>query len=154
MKKNNLIAILLIFTFFSACKSGPGESVTKVDKQPQIEPGYTGLTIPVNIAPLNFIINEKGDSYAVTISSATGESVDILSREGEIIIPEKKWKSLLKSAAGQEITYKTFVKNAGKWIEFESFSNSVSKAPIPLYVLYRLLYPGYESWKEMSIMQR
>ena len=154
VKKINLIVIIIAFAFLTACKSGPGERVTKVDKQPQIEPGYTGITIPVNIAPLNFILKEKGDSYAVTITSEAGESIEILSREGEIIVPEKKWRSLLNSAAGQKITYKTFVKNAGKWIEFESFSNSVSKAPIPPYVLYRLLYPGYESWKEMSIMQR
>lgn len=154
MKNNNLIIIIIVLAILSGCKSRPGENVTKVEKQPQIEPDYANLTIPVNIAPLNFIVKDKGESYAVTITSEAGEGIEILSRDGEIIVPEKKWKTLLKSAAGKTITYKVFIENGGNWSELKEFTDSVSEEPVPPFVLYRLLYPGYESWKEMSIMQR
>lgn len=154
MKKNILQAIILVFAIVSGCIDRPDKNIGKIEKQPTIEPDYAGITIPLNIAPLNFIIREKGESFAVTISSGAGENIEIFSGNGEIKVAEKKWRSLLQSAAGKEITYTVRVKNAGKWSEFASFSNTVSEVPAPPYVLYRLLYPGYESWKEMSIMQR
>lgn len=154
MKKNILKAIILVFAIASGCIDRPDKNIGKIEKQPTIEPDYAGITIPLNIAPLNFVIRETGESYAVTISSGAGENIEIFSGNGEIKIAEKKWRSLLQSAAGKEITYTVRVKNAGKWSEFASFSNAVSDVHAPPYVLYRLLYPGYESWKEMSIMQR
>jgi len=40
---------------------------------------------------------------------------------------------------------------AGKWSKFKTISNRVASEPIDPYLYYRLLYPGYESWAELSI---
>ena len=51
------------------------QSIAKIDRPPVIDPDYTELVIPPNIASLNFIIQEPGSEYRVEISSEqTGSS--------------------------------------------------------------------------------
>ena len=53
-----LYAVLL--TFAVACTPTP-ENVEQVSSKPAIYPDYTDVTIPVNIAPLNFLV--RGDVH-------------------------------------------------------------------------------------------
>ena len=41
-----------------------------------------------------------------------------------------------------------------KWSKFKTFTNRIAPEPIDPYLYYRLLYPGYESWVELSINLR
>ncbi len=148
------IAYLLLFVVVSACGNKPEIDSKLVNKLPKISPDYSELIIPVNIAPLNFLIQEEGDAYFVEIGSPDGTSIQISSSDGIIKIPEKKWKQLLAKNKDQQIEYKVFVQKDGEWNQFQSFSNQVSESPVDPYLYYRLLYPGYESWTEIRIMQR
>jgi hypothetical protein len=40
------------------------------------------------------------------------------------------------------------------WSKFKTITNKIASEPVDPYITYRLLYPGYESWKEISIKQR
>jgi WD40 repeat protein len=151
--KNRVYLLLLVFLGF-ACGKVPDKNSRQVDQLPKITPDYSDLIIPVNIAPLNFIIEEEGDAYFAEIGSRSGASIRVSSSDGTIKIPEKKWKQLLAENNNQQIEYKIFVQKDDVWEQFRAFTNYVSDSQVDPFLYYRLLYPGYESWSEISIMQR
>jgi hypothetical protein len=153
MKIKSLWVAVFAGLYFS-CTNVPDRDIPLLTGPPHIEPDYTEITVPCNIAPLNFVIGEEGDRFAVTIKNEKGDSLAVSNRKGIIKIPERKWKKLLEDGKEGKLTYRVFVKRGGEWSQFESFSNFVSGAPVAPYLYYRLLYPGYESWSEISIMQR
>ena len=154
MKTNNKLILILFTYIFAACSSIPDGNISRLNNKPIIEPDYSEITIPFNIAPLNFSIEEKGDAFFVRILDEKGETIEVSDKMGIIKIPEKKWKKLLKNNVNQKLTYQVFVKREGVWKQFEPFSNTISESPVAPYLYYRLLFPGYESWTEISIMQR
>lgn len=115
-----------------------------INGKPNIVPDYSGITISLNIAPLNFLVEEEGGAYFVKVLAEDGFSISVSSKNGIIKFPEKRWKSLL--ANSKELEYRVFVRREGEWKQFESFSNSVSKSQVDPFLYYRLLYPGAESW--------
>jgi len=154
MKIKNLLYLIIYLFVISACIQVPDKNVQKINQMATIEPDYTGVTIPENIAPLNFLVKEKGEAYYVKITGANNQAVTVASTDGIIQIPEKKWKNLLSKNKNGKLNYQVFVKNDDKWSQFDSFENMVASAPVAPYLYYRLLYPGYESWTEISIVQR
>jgi hypothetical protein len=148
----NLIILLLLL---SGCNNKPSGNTLVSELAPLIEPDYSDITIPPNIAPLNFIVKEKGTAYSVKFSTETGPEFEIASGNGEIIIPSGKWKKLLQKSAGKNLMIDIFSKDKdAKWVKFKTITNKVAKEPIDPYIYYRLLYPGYESWTELSINSR
>ena len=151
----NLIYLVIILLILYGCGSNPSGDVAISDILPIIEPDYSGITIPPNIAPLNFIIKEEGEAFFVRFSSDSGEEIELSSKTGEILIPGKKWLKMLKNNTGKEFTVEVFRKDdKGEWLKFKPFKNSIAREPIDPYLYYRLLYPGYESWSELSINRR
>ncbi len=145
--------VFLIALFF-ACHSAPKGEIVHVDRQPQIKPDYSVLTIPLNIAPMNFAIAEPGESFYVRISAEKGNAIEISSKSGIVDIPQSDWVKLLEANAGSQLDISISVKNNEKWNQFQSISNTISTQKIDPYLFYRLLLPGYESWSEISITQR
>jgi Tol biopolymer transport system component len=124
-------------------------------REPVLEPDYSGITIPFNIAPLNFRINEKGDLFIVTVISADGERETFRSSDGNVIFPLKEWKRIAGNSKGNEILIEVKCENKDKkFIKFDPIHIKVSSSPIDPWLCYRLLYPGYESWVEMQIKLR
>ena len=60
------------------------------DKYPDIFPDYMGIVVPVNIAPLNFKVNERAKSYRVVFSNTEGKKIVMRSDNGKISIPPRK----------------------------------------------------------------
>jgi len=150
-----IITFFFITLIIAGCNNKPGDQLTTSDLLPVIEPDYSGITIPVNIAPMNFIIKEPGKAFYAEISDGSGGKIRTKSKNGLIRIPGKKWKDLLKTDTSKEITIDVFVKQkGGDWIKFRSISNTVVPEPADPFLTYRILYPGYESWTELSIRQR
>lgn len=42
----------------------------------------------------------------------------------------------------------------GQWIKYRPIENQIAEEPVDPYLFFRLLDPGYESWKKISIKQR
>jgi hypothetical protein len=145
---------LILIATLSGCTSKPGDNVTIIDRIPAIDPDYTSTTIPYNIAPLNFKILEEGKSFFVQFSINDKTFIQTGSKDGIIKIPERKWKKMLYDNKGRQFNIKVFIKDDGSWSEFETIDNSIAADPVDPYITYRLLYPGYESWKEIFIKQR
>jgi hypothetical protein len=152
-----LIILVFVTAAFIRCGSGDIESAGKTDRKPVIEPDYTDVTIPPNVAPMNFCIKEEGSSFKVIATSATSRyQIKVNSRNGIIRFPEKSWKKLLKDCNGDKIEIRIFSYNKDKRMleGYNSFYMNVSEDQIDPYLVYRLIYPGYYSWSHIKIVQR
>jgi hypothetical protein len=149
----NLIMFILISIILNAC-SGKIPVFTLAEREVQIIPDYSGITLPPNIAPLNFTINENAEKYLVRIFEDGGETITITSSMENIRIPEAKWKKLLQRCKGKDMFIEVFIRKDGSWIKFPAIINQVAIDPIDSYVVYRLIDPGFELWNKMGIYQR
>jgi Tol biopolymer transport system component len=141
--------------FLYSCSSKPTGDITISEQVPKMEPDYSEVTIPPNIAPLNFMVKETGSAYFVKFSSAAGPEIEISSRSGKILIPEKSWRKLLQNNTGREFKVEVYSMDDGnKWTKYKTWTNRIANETIDPYLYYRLLYPGYESWAELSINSR
>lgn len=123
---------------------------------PSLFPDYTGVTVPCNIAPLNFMLTDSlyGECVA-RFSTPNGESV-VAGGQGRIEISQGDWESLLEAAKGASIGVELYAQRLSdeKWVSFPMFGINVSADAIDPYITYRLLTPSYEAFQNMAIMQR
>ena len=136
-----------ICLLFGACSANFRISGT-VDCLPAMFPDYSYVTVPVNIAPLNFRYDAPSQASALILESASGR---IVVKGPEFDIPLKKWKEL---TGGGDIAATVCAKNDGKWESYKPFTIYVSADTIDPYVAYRLIAPGYETWYRMGLYQR
>ncbi len=130
-------------------------SATKLARTPRIDPDYTALVIPPNIAPLNFRILEKGRDFVVKLSSETGESLDIHCDDGVCRIPPRSWRALVAASKGGRISYDIFAqKQDGTWQQFKRFTNTVAQEPLDSHLVYRRLVPNKNRSEIRGIFQR
>lgn len=145
----------LIILISAGCSRTPDDNAYYADLTVKIKPDYSQLIIPSNIAPLNFRIEESGIAFFTRISSSSGKAIEINSANGRIQIPRKKWSALLEANKGHELKTEIFIKDEqGGWVKYKEIANQISVDPVDPYLYYRLLYPGYESWSELSINRR
>ncbi len=149
------VCLIVFITVFCSCRNNPHGNITAIDELPAIDPDYSGITIPYNIAPINFRITGIASGYMTRFSSGNKTIIEVRSKDGVIRIPMKKWKKMLNENKGGEFTIDIFLKDKnGKWSGYKGIKNRIAAEPIDPYLTYRLIYPGYESWEEISIRQR
>ncbi len=150
--------VLLAFAaalLLASCRDEVPESVVAVPRPPKITPDYAGTVIPPNIAPLNFVIREPGRKYIATMESAAGGTIVVVSKTGEIAIPEKKWRDLLTQNAGRELRIDVCVKTAaGTWSRYQTIASTIAAEPIDPYLVYRYMTPSSYAGKPLRICQR
>ena len=159
IRRNNLfrtpIYLIVLLYIMSGCGRKPDGNITISELAPHIEPDYSNITIPPNIAPLNFMIKEKGKAFYVKFSTDNRTEIELSSGNGKIQISERKWGKMLQTNSGKNINIDIFSKDSdGKWLKFKTITNRIATEPIDPYLYYRILYPGYESWAELSINRR
>lgn len=157
MRLKYIIQLLTTFLLQIAICSCTQSRITpeiKSEKQVTLFPDYTQVTFPSNIAPPNFRIMEEGEKYYTEIGNNEKVFVTIESKKSSVVIPTKKWDELLKQTAGNTFYIRIYILQNGKWTQFPDVTNIISVAPIDPYLVYRLIYPGYELWNQMGIYQR
>lgn len=126
----------------------------QTDKPVVLFPDYAGVTFPSNIAPPNFRIMEEGDEYYTEIGNKEKTYITIRSKQSSVIIPAGKWDELLKHTVGNTFFIRIAISQNGKWTQHPDITNAIAHSAIDPYLVYRLLYPGYELWNQMGIYQR
>ena len=98
MKKHfSIIALTLLLC---ACSQQIPSDYTQSDALPRIYPDYVDVTVPVNIAPLSFQMDDRSDEMAVRYSF---EGQEIIC-SGEKAQPDiDEWKKLTNVAKGKAI---------------------------------------------------
>lgn len=141
----------------ASCKgpviSGEGE-MDLLERTAVIFPDYTDITIPANIAPLNFKIKEKGARFMVLLEGADGTAMKLRAKKQIVRIPPRKWTRFLEENRGGRFTVMIFSKAGYKWTGYEPFEILVAAEAIDPFLVYRLIPPGYETWSSMGLYQR
>jgi len=157
-KKPDLLLLIIFGIFFCiSCKTENNETIQNVNRKPDIEPDYSDVTIPPNIAPMNFSIREEGDFFHIIATSGlSGYQIKIKSPHGMIRFPDKSWKKLLNESQGDTIEFRINASKTrrGTIVEYKPFYMIVSREKIDPYLVYRLIHPGYYSWSNIKIIQR
>ncbi len=147
------LTISLVYLFLSAC-SKPIEIAKTDNELPRIFPDYIGVTIPSNIAPLNFKLIEVTDKNQAAIFETNGVKFEVRAKNGQFQIPESRWKELLKASADSGFSVTVCIRKESGWTAYTPFRIKVAKETVDPYLAYRLIEPGYEIWNEMGIYQR
>ncbi len=141
----------VLFTSCSSTPSVPSNYQTE-NRLPQITPDYTDITVPCNIAPMNFSVKEGTDKVVVRFTSPAGEFV--YGEENNVIIDEAEWKSMLEASKGKDIKVEIFAEVEGQWKMFKAFNFHVAEEPIDEYISYRLIQPSYVAYEELILAER
>ncbi|MDD6552883.1 MAG: hypothetical protein PUF37_04775 [Prevotellaceae bacterium] len=137
----------------AACSSTP-ENVTRVDTLPAIYPDYAGVTIPAEIAPMDF--DFTGGSYDCIDVTVKGSKGGELHTNGEDVdFDVDDWHALTAQNKGGKLTFTVCVEQDGQWKQFRDFTMTVSPYALGDWGLtYRRIAPGYEVYGMMGIYQR
>ena len=130
------------------------ESAAETGNQPEIFPEYYDLTIPPNIAPLNFAIREAGSRFRVEIRAGKSKALVIRQRSYRVKIPRVPWKELLSAHAGETLRVDIWSFDKGKWLKYKSIEHHIALDTIDPYLAYRLVHAVYLKWRDMGIYQR
>lgn len=125
------------------------------DSLPDIFPDYIGVTVPSNIAPLNFMV-EDAEKIQVIFSAGGEEMARETGRDGVLSIDEKNWKSVLNQAKGGfiDVAVSVWDKEFPDGVSYHPFRINVAESPIDEWIAYRLIEPGYEGWRQLGLYQR
>ena len=146
------VAMLLL----SSCVNHPDMPSSSRDAKslPAIFPDYCDVTIPCNIAPLNFML--PADEYEECVARLTTPDgkQQTYGKGVKVQIPESEWHDMLEASKGKSIKVEVWGQKEGEWLSFTPFEIQVAEEPIDEYVSYRLIEPSYVAWTYMEIAQR
>ena len=126
---------------------------TKTGTSPDIFPDYTGVTIPSNLCPTNFMLPDCEEAVA---RLSFGDMSFTYGDDNKIIIDENEWKQLIAAASDNSkgIKVEVYGKKDDKWLSYKEFPIYVAKDSIDPYISYRLIEPSYITYEDISIVQR
>ena len=158
--KRNIYTYALLWVaalmMLASCANHPGVPSSSRDAKslPGIFPDYCNVTIPCNIAPLNFML-PKGQYDECVARLTTPDGNQQTYGEGvKVQIPESEWHDMLNASKGKSIKVEVWGKKNDEWLSFKAFEIKVAEEPIDEYVSYRLIEPTYVAWSFMEIAQR
>lgn len=148
----NYIYLFLTLTVLAACQEG--KIAKSNNAEYEIYPDYKDVTIPCNVAPLNFSVKDSTDAdYALQIESGDKRLwVDASGKDFKISAGD--WQDVIQvSGESKTVTFTIAKKENGEWVGGKPFGMTVVKDSIDDYLTYRLVPPGYISWYKMGIYQ-
>lgn len=146
MKK---IIYILTLVYLVACTPSPS-NVNKTSEEVPMFPDYTDIIVPVNIAPLNFLLRDDAEAVCVY---ADGEEL-YAGKGNEVEFDKDDWKDVLAENAGKSIEVSVMAKYENGWKEFKHFTWKVVNDEVDPYMTYRLIEPDYEVFNNLVIQER
>lgn len=152
MKK--ILFTLLALVLITSCTMETVRDAKQEMTQPKIYPDYTGVIIPVNIAPLNFCMaDERALLIDAVITDRQGNSIHSQGEES-LDFDIDEWHNMLDINRGDKLTVTVSAKYEDGWHTYRPFFIYVSNDSIDYGICYRLIEPGYEVWSKMGIYER
>ena len=161
-----MILLAIAMLMMSSCASRPDvPSASKEAKcLPAIFPDYCNVTVPCNIAPLNFML--PADEYEACVARITTPDgkQQTYGNGVKVQMPEDEWHEMLNASKGKSMKVEVWGQKGGEptvagrrekqWLAFNPFEIKVAEEPIDEYLSYRLIEPSYVAWTYMEIAQR
>ena len=143
MKRNTFLPFYLftLLLFLASCTETISDA-RQENTQPRIYPDYVGVTIPVNIAPLNFNMHDETavridavvtDHHGNTLHSQSDESVDLALND---------WPALLAPNRGDSLSVTVSAKYDDGWHTYRPVSIDVRTESIDYGLCWRFSEPG------------
>jgi hypothetical protein len=153
----------------------PPTEFAVLDRAPAIYPDYRDVTIPPNIAPLNFDVQENAARFVACVFEEGAERPVATFSGKEIRFSQRKWRRLLERNIGKTLRFELFAldvvdeedkakrENGGNgvngvngegWVKFNEWTVCVSPDSIDPWVSYRLVFPGYEYYSDLALWTR
>ena len=159
MKRNihpyiQLLAATLLL--LASCGNHPDvpSSSKEAKSLPAIFPNYCNVTVPCNIAPLNFMLPlDEYEACVARLTTPDGQQ-QTYGNGVKVQIPESEWHEMLNASKGKSIKVEVWGRKKGEWLSYSPFEIRVAEEPIDEYVSYRLIEPSYVAWTFMEIAQR
>lgn len=148
-----LILMSMALTMLSCGGPSIPQQYTESSAQPSIVPDYKDVFVPINIAPLNFMVDQQHEQCVVRITAKGGQSI-VCGHGRETAIPISDWQQMLQASAGDSITVEVFASSQGGWTRYQPFHIHIADCNIDDYISYRLIEPAYTVYGQMSISQR
>lgn len=152
MSSKNIFFGWIAAFLLAACSSGVQPDRT-LSQLPDIFPDYVDVTIPPNVAPLNFHL-QSGETEAQAAFVFNKKELVVKTRNGAFRISPSDWKEMLSMAVGESITVTVTARQGKEWVGYEPFLLRVAHESMDSHLAYRLIEPGYEIWNQMGIYQR
>ena len=116
-----------------------------------IWPDYRDVTVPPNIAPLNFmVVDETATEFVATI----GDFVCGATEDGKLDIDTAEWRRVLTAARGGDLSISIYAHRTEGWVRHQAFTLHVAEEDIDSFLSYRLIEPGYELYRQLGLYQR
>ena len=132
-----------------SCSVNTPTSYTDSQEPVSIYPEYTNVTVPLNIAPLRFTVENEGTEFVTQLKSSSQEYC----YDGSDVCPtQQQWNKLVAASNSIEVT--VYIKRQDKWLRLKAFHINVSSDRIDPYIAYRLIAPSYVDYEELTINQR
>ncbi len=161
IKKAAYVVGLALISFFYSCQKEAvlPSTFAETDKAAELFPDYQDITVPTNIAPLNFMIKDSSATeYVVHFQGqAEADAKEILvagDEDGKIMIDSVEWRSLLVANKGTFIKVSVYANQPSGWVKHPDYNLHVAEEPIDPYLSYRLIEPGYELYRQLGLYQR
>lgn len=151
-----LLMISILCSSINSCKPEhtiPSNSIPTT-QQVRIFPDYKDITIPANIAPLNFMIKNKGDQFIVAIEGNATKMITGANKDGKILFEMSDWQEILQKNKGKDLKITIYAHDNDQWLRYPSYSLNIANDPIDAFLSYRLIEPGFELYRQIGLYQR
>lgn len=141
---------------FASCSGSVPEKYEEKKDEPTIYPDYKNITVPVNIAPLNFEVKDDADEVIVRLTYLDGKEMVIKGEGGDIKFPEKEWKEMLSKTVecdDKAVRADVYLRREKQWFHCLPFTISVSPDSIDPYMTCRLIPPSYELTGDIGLYE-
>lgn len=147
------LAVALLLAVIIACQPRPHD-VHQANTLPDIYPDYVDVTVPADIAPLNFAMSDdEVDWLFVEVTGSKGGRLTASGEETDFDIDA--WHQLLADNIGGELRVTVTARKEQQWTSYRPFIFHVSTQPLGEWgVTYRRIAPGYSLFGLMGIWQR
>lgn len=135
------------------CTSRP-DHAQPVAQLPAIYPDYIGVTVPVDMAPLNFAMaDDDFTDIDVVVKGQKSGSLHVNGADADFDIDE--WHQLLAANKGSRLTFTVCARKDGQWLQYRNFNVYVRPDSLGEWgITYRRIAPGYVLYGHMGIFQR
>ena len=154
IRQRKLFATVISALLLCSCSTWKEPADTS-DELPAIFPDYIGVTIPCNIAPMNFMV-EGAKKIQAEFSTDGVSQLQVIGKDGVLDIPMQEWKKVLREAAGKAIQISVSVWNEEhpEGVRYQPFEMKIASDCIDDYLVYRLIEPSYIEYRQLGIYQR
>lgn len=146
---------ILLAASLASCNGGRPPQMSPSAEQPDIFPDYKDVTIPAQIAPMNFNVENADAEYVyVKVTGSRGGELETIGKFADF--DSRQWHKIAEANTGADLTFDVYVKDSNdKWRRYAPFKMHVSDTPLNDYgVVYRKIAPGYQTFSKTGIYQR